>query len=77
MLDWIFRCAHDGVIRLERSVPSEVADIIRCLAEFGEAIGKIGFEAGVLSRHFWARFARSCPRRSAAGIRIGEIGRSS
>lgn len=42
---------HDGVIRLERSVPSEVRDIVRCLAEFGEAIGKIGFEAGVLSQH--------------------------
>ncbi len=42
---------HDGAIRLERSVPSEVPDIVRCLAEFGEPIAKIGFEAGVLSQH--------------------------
>lgn len=42
---------QDGAVRLERSVPSEIPDIVRCLAEFGETIAKIGFEAGVLSQH--------------------------
>ena len=29
---------QDGKVRLERSVPSEVPDLIRCLGELGEPI---------------------------------------
>ena len=28
---------QDGAVRLERSVPSEIPDIVRCFAEFGGA----------------------------------------
>ncbi len=39
-----------GKVRLERSVGSEVPDVVRCLHEFGEPIGQVGFEAGTLTQ---------------------------
>lgn len=42
---------EDGKLQLERSVPSEVADLIRCLREFGEPIHQVGLEAGTLTQH--------------------------
>ena len=27
---------HEGKVRLERSVPSDVPDLVRCLRQFGE-----------------------------------------
>jgi transposase len=42
---------QDGKLRFERSVPSEVPDLIRCLQEFGEPIHKVGLEAGTLTQH--------------------------
>jgi transposase len=42
---------QDGKVRLERSVPSEVPDLIRCLGEFGEPIHQVGLEAGTLTQH--------------------------
>ena len=35
---------HEGKVRLERSVPSDVLDLVRCLREFGEPIpqGRLG-----------------------------------
>lgn len=40
-----------GKVRLERSVPSEVPDLVRCLRGFGEPIGQVGLEAGTLTQH--------------------------
>lgn len=42
---------QDGKVRLERSVPSEVPDLVRCLREFGEPIHQVGLEAGTLTQH--------------------------
>jgi transposase len=42
---------QEGAIRLERSVRSELPDILKVLTEFGEPIAKVGFEAGVLTQH--------------------------
>lgn len=42
---------HGGKVRMERSVPSEVADLVRCLREFGEPIHQVGLEAGTLTQH--------------------------
>ena len=42
---------QDGKVRLERSVPSDVPDLVRCLREFGEPIHQIGLEAGTLTQH--------------------------
>ena len=42
---------QDGKIRFERSVPSEVPDVVRCLRAFGETIHQVGFEAGTLTQH--------------------------
>jgi hypothetical protein len=42
---------REGTIRLERSVPSEVPDLVRCLHEFGEPIARVGLEAGTLTQH--------------------------
>jgi transposase len=42
---------QDGKLRFERSVPSEVPDLIRCLQEFGEPIHQVGLEAGTLTQH--------------------------
>ena len=39
-----------GEIRLERSLPSEVDDIVDCLRGFGEEIACVGLEAGSLSQ---------------------------
>ena len=36
---------QDGKVRLERSVSSDVPDLVRCLREFGEPIHQIGLEA--------------------------------
>ena len=40
-----------GQVRLERSIPSEVPDLVRCLREFGEPIHQVGLEAGTLTQH--------------------------
>lgn len=32
----------DGKVRLERSVPSDVPDLVRCLNEFGEPVHLVG-----------------------------------
>ena len=40
-----------GEVFLERTVPSEVSDIIACLRSFDHAIEVVGFEAGTLSPH--------------------------
>lgn len=42
---------NDGKVRLERSVPSDVPDLVRCLSEFGEPIHQVGLEAGTLTQH--------------------------
>jgi len=42
---------QDGKVRLERSVPSEVPDLVRCLRAFGEPIHQVGLEAGTLTQH--------------------------
>lgn len=42
---------HDGKVRLERSVPSEVPELVRCLREFGKPIHQVGLEAGTLTQH--------------------------
>jgi transposase len=43
-----------GKVRLERSVSSELPDLIRCLQEFGQPIHQVGLEAGNLSQHIAA-----------------------
>ncbi len=40
-----------GKVRLERSVPSDVPDIVRCFNEFGQPIHQVGLEAGTLTQH--------------------------
>ncbi|CAN7692064.1 IS110 family transposase [Rhizobium sp. LjRoot258] len=40
-----------GKVRLERSVPSDVPDLVRCLNEFGQPIHQAGLEAGTLTQH--------------------------
>ncbi len=42
---------QDGKVRLEKSVPSDVPDLVRCLREFGEPIYQVGLEAGTLTQH--------------------------
>lgn len=42
---------QDGKVRLERSVPSDVPDLVHCLHEFGEPIHQVGLEAGTLTQH--------------------------
>lgn len=42
---------NDGKVRLERSVPSDVPDLVRCLSEFEEPIHQVGLEAGTLTQH--------------------------
>lgn len=42
---------EEGKVRFERSVPSEVPDLVRCLCEFGEPIYQVGLEAGTLTQH--------------------------
>jgi transposase len=42
---------EEGKVRLERSVPSDVPDLVRCLSEFGEPIHQVGLEAGTLTQH--------------------------
>ena len=41
---------HDGKICCERSVRSDVPDVVRCLAAFGQPIHQVGFEAGALTQ---------------------------
>nr|WP_313427243.1 transposase [Brevundimonas diminuta] len=41
----------DGKVRFERSVPSDVPDLVACLNEFGEPIHQVGLEAGTLTQH--------------------------
>ena len=38
-----------GAVRLEKSLPSEVSDIVACLCGFGEEIACVGLEAGSLT----------------------------
>lgn len=40
-----------GKVRLERSVPSDVPDIVRCFNEFDQPIHQVGLEAGTLTQH--------------------------
>lgn len=42
---------QDGKVKLERSVPSDVPDLVRCLQGFGEPIHQVGLEAGTLTQH--------------------------
>ncbi len=42
---------QDGKVKLERSVPSDVPDLVRCLVEFGQSIHQVGLEAGTLTQH--------------------------
>ncbi len=42
---------QDGKVRLEKSVPSDVPDLARCLRAFGEPIHQVGLEAGTLTQH--------------------------
>ena len=41
----------DGKVKLERSVPSDVPDLVRCLQGFGQPIHQVGLEAGTLTQH--------------------------
>jgi transposase len=41
---------HDGKVCFERSVRSDVSDVVRCLAAFGQPIHQVGFEAGALTQ---------------------------
>jgi transposase len=43
-----------GKVRLERSVASELPDLIRCLQDFGQPIHQVGLEAGNTSQHLAA-----------------------
>lgn len=47
----IYIIDQDGKVRLERSAPSEVPDLVRCLRAFGEPIHQVGLEAGTLTQH--------------------------
>ena len=38
------------MVRLERSLPSEISDIVDCLRGFGEEITCVGLEAGSLTQ---------------------------
>lgn len=40
-----------GKVRFERSVPSDVPDIVRCFNDFGQPIHQVGLEAGTLTQH--------------------------
>ncbi|MGH1556986.1 IS110 family transposase [Caulobacter segnis] len=43
---------QDGKVRLERSLPSEVPDLVRCLRAFGAGRSiRVGLEAGTLTQH--------------------------
>ena len=42
---------QDGKVKLERSVPSDVPDLVRCLQGFGQPIHQVGLEAGTLTQH--------------------------
>jgi transposase len=46
-------CIIDEVakVRLERSVLSDVPDVVHCFNEFGEPIHQVGLEAGTLTQH--------------------------
>lgn len=41
----------EGKVRFERSVPSDVPDLVRCLNAFGEPVHQVGLEAGTLTQH--------------------------
>ena len=42
---------ENGKVKLERSAPSDVPDLVRCLREFGQPIHQVGLEAGTLTQH--------------------------
>ncbi len=48
-----------GTVCLERTVPSEMTDIVGCLRGFDQAIETVGFEAGTLSQYL-AQGLQSC-----------------
>ena len=58
---------HDGKICLERSVRSDVPDVLLCLAGFDQPIHQVGFEAGALTQPFRSR------RVPSRGAQIGRI----
>jgi hypothetical protein len=39
-----------GGVKLEKSLPSEVEDIVSCLRDFGEEVACVGLEAGTLTQ---------------------------
>ncbi|MEO1544364.1 MAG: transposase, partial [Pseudomonadota bacterium] len=41
----------EGKIRFERSMPSEVSDVVECLRSFRHPIDQVGFEAGTLTQY--------------------------
>jgi len=61
-----------GKVRLERSLPSDVPDIVRCFEEFGETIHQVGLEAGTLTQHLAYGVTKlaspSCVRRLARAM---------
>ena len=40
----------DGEVRLEKSLPSDVEEIVACLRGIGEEIAAVGLEAGTLTQ---------------------------
>ena len=48
---WSLLIDQDGKVKLERSVPSDVPDLVRCLCDFGQPIHQVGLEAGTLTQH--------------------------
>jgi transposase len=48
-----------GKVRLERSVPFDVPDLVQCLNEFGEPIHQVGLEAGTLTQHLTYGFTEA------------------
>jgi transposase len=39
-----------GGVKLEKSLPSKIEDIVACLRDFGEEIACVGLEAGTLTQ---------------------------
>jgi hypothetical protein len=68
-----------GMVRLERSLPSEISDIVNCLRGFGEEITCVGLNArsltqsqtGPLGFPLWAGSDDPFARAEARGTVIG------
>ena len=54
-----------GEVKLERSLPSEVNDIVDCLRGFGEEIACVGLEAGSLTQWLITGFGQRASSRSS------------